>query len=189
MCSGGPDRSSLAARFSLSPASLATIGPGDRLIFTSLNGASCTSAASNAPLVFVGGLTNRTAVAETVRSVLDAGVAQRCTVVACGERWTSVADEPDSLRPGVEDLIGAGAIVSALSGLRASAEAEVAAVSFIATEPRLLEVLRSCVSGRELIDRGFPDDVDLAAAIDSEAAVPCWNTTNAIREFSAGAFL
>ena len=47
------DRAATTARFSLSPASLATIGPGDRLIFTSLNGAACTSAASNAPLVLV----------------------------------------------------------------------------------------------------------------------------------------
>lgn len=178
------DRAATTARFSLSPASLATIGPGDRLIFTSLNGAACTAAASNAPYVMVGALTNRIAVAQAVRRLLDNGVAARCTIVACGERWTSVSNEPDSLRPGIEDLVGAGGIAAALSDLPASTEAEIAAAAFLASEPRIHDVLRSCVSGRELIDRGFPDDVDLAAAIDSSAAVPCWRTSNPKREFT-----
>ena len=47
--------------------------------------------------------------------------------------------------------------------------------------------VRSCVSGRELIDKGFPDDVELAAAIDLAATVPCWNTRSATREFNARA--
>jgi 2-phosphosulfolactate phosphatase len=181
------DRAATTARFSLSPASLATIGPGDRLIFTSLNGAACTSAASNAPLVLVGALTNRTAVAGVVRDLLSDGSVERVTIVACGERWTSVSNEPDSLRPSIEDLIGAGAIVAALADLRCSPEADVAATVFRASEHRILDVLRACVSGRELVERGFPDDVDLAAAIDSTTAVPCWDTTNTIREFTARA--
>jgi 2-phosphosulfolactate phosphatase len=96
-----------------------------------------------------------------------------------------VSHEPDSLRPSIEDLIGAGAIVAALRGMRTSTEADVAAASFRANENRLLHVLRRCVSGRELVERGFPRDVDLAAAIDSTTAVTCWNTTNAVREFTA----
>lgn len=179
------DRAATTARFSLSPASLETIGRGDRLIFTSLNGAACTAAASNAPHVIVGALTNRSAVAQILRRLLADGVAERCTIVACGERWTSVSDEPDSLRPGIEDLLGAGSIVAALTDLRTSPEAEVAATAFVASEHRILDVLRTCVSGRELIERGFPDDVDLAAAIDSIAAVPCWRTGNPRREFTA----
>jgi 2-phosphosulfolactate phosphatase len=179
------DRADATARFSLSPASLATIGPGDRLVFTSLNGAACASAASNAPYVVVGALTNRSAVAHAVRSMVSGRIADRCTIVACGERWTSVSDEPDSLRPSIEDLIGAGGIVAALSGLRTSPEADVAAASFTSSEHRILDVLRSCVGGRELIHRGFSDDVDLAAAVDSTTAVPCWRTSNPSREFTA----
>lgn len=177
------DRASTTARFSLSPASLATVGPGDRVIFTSLNGAACTSAASRAPLVIVGALTNRTSVAGTIRRTLRAGLAARCTIIACGERWTSVADEPDSLRPSVEDLLGAGAIASAARDLRLSPEAAVAAWSFDAVADRILDTLRGSVSGRELSDRGFPGDVELAARVDSSGAVPIWDTTRPVREF------
>jgi len=178
------ERRAVTARFSLSPASLAAIGPGDRLIFTSLNGAACTAAAAAAPLVLIGTLTNRSAVAAAVADVLSSGATARCTIVACGERWTSVADEPDSLRPGIEDLVGAGAIVAALPHLRASAEARVAGAAYEACADDVAGALRSCVSGRELIVRGFPDDVELAAQVDSVDAVPCWDTRNRTREFT-----
>ena len=179
------DRAATTDRISLSPASLSKITAGDRLIFTSLNGAACTSAAAKAPVVFVGALTNRTAVAGALRAVLSEGVAQRCTIVACGERWTSVSREPDSLRPSVEDLLGAGAIAGALSLLRLSPEAELAAAAYHAVATRVPEVLRGCVSGRELIERGFPEDVELAAAVDTSTAAPRWDTRQAVREFTA----
>ena len=180
------DRAATTARFSLSPASLATIAPGDRLIFTSLNGAACTSAAARSPVVLVGALTNATAVAAAVQILVADATADRCTIVPCGERWTSVSDEPDSLRPCVEDLLGAGAIVGALSGLTRSAEAHLAAHAWEASASRTTEVLRSCVSGRELIERGFPDDVELAAHVDSTGAVPRWDTRAPTREFTSG---
>lgn len=177
------DRAATTSRFSLSPASLGSVGVGDRLIFTSLNGAACTSAAAAAPMVIVGALSNRTAVARALRRSLTQGDASRCTIVACGERWTSVADEPDSLRPSLEDLVGAGSIASALADLRLSVEAAAAAHLFDAVAHRLPDALRECVSGRELIERGFPDDVELAARIDSSDAVPTWDTTRRLREF------
>jgi 2-phosphosulfolactate phosphatase len=179
------DRRATTARFSLSPASLSTIAPGDRLIFTSLNGAACTSAAAKAPVVMIGALTNASAVAGAIRTAVDGAVARRCTIVPCGERWTSVSDGPDSLRPSVEDLLGAGAIVSALSGLSASIEAELAAAAFQAAAAHVDEALRRCTSGRELIERGFPEDVELAAEVDSTAAVPRWDTAASTREFTS----
>ncbi len=182
------DRAATTARFSLSPASLSTIAAGDRLIFTSLNGAACTSAAAKAPVVLIGALTNASAVATAIKATLHDAVAPRCTVVPCGERWTSVSGEPDSLRPSVEDLLGAGAIVSALPSLRLSTEARVAAAAFEATGASIDEALRSCVSGRELIQRGFPDDVALAAHVDSTAAVPRWDTSTPSREFVSGPY-
>ena len=180
------DRAATTARFSLSPASLSTITTGDRLIFTSLNGAACTAAAAAAPVVVIGALTNAAAVARTLGTMLDEGLAPRCTIVPCGERWTSVSGEPDSLRPSIEDLLGAGAIVDALSDRVRSPEADLAAAGHRSVDGRLVDVLRRSISGRELIERGFPDDVELAAALDSSDAVPRWDTRQSVREFSNG---
>ena len=181
--------------YSLSPASLATIGPGERLIFTSLNGALCTAAAGPAPLVLIGCLLNRSAVAEWISrhwlgSSVDGGEEgerrpRRCTLIACGERWTSTADA-DGWRPGIEDHLGVGAIASALSaaGHVLSVEAVVAARVFESAEGALAATLGASISGRELITRGFPDDVRLAASLDSVAEVAAWNTDDAVRQFT-----
>jgi 2-phosphosulfolactate phosphatase len=75
------------------------------------------------------------------------------------------------LRPAFEDLVGAGAIISQLGGSR-SPEAETTAFVFDSAADRLMQFLPTCSSGRELIDRGFAEDVELAAALDSETVVP-----------------
>jgi phosphosulfolactate phosphohydrolase-like enzyme len=48
------------------------------------------------------------------------------------------------------------------------------------------DALRRCVSGRELIERGFPDDVELAGQVDVSGSVPAWHTANPTREFRDG---
>jgi 2-phosphosulfolactate phosphatase len=89
-------------------------------------------------------------------------------VIACGEQWTSFSQHT-GLRPSIEDWLGAGAIASALAelGHPLSAEAELAAASFESQERRLIRALSTCVSGRELIERGFDEDVLLAAELDA----------------------
>jgi 2-phosphosulfolactate phosphatase len=82
-------------------------------------------------------------------------------VVAAGERW------PDgSLRPAVEDALGAGAVLSQLrrAGCRLSTEAMGTALLFEATD--VAAALRSCGSARELQAIGFAADVEIAAALD-----------------------
>jgi 2-phosphosulfolactate phosphatase len=82
-------------------------------------------------------------------------------IVAAGERW------PDgSLRPSLEDVLGAGAIIPALSGER-SPEAHAAAVMFESNRD-LAGTLHRCASGVELSGRGFSDDVAMAAQIDAD---------------------
>ena len=63
-----------------------------------------------------------------------------------GERRTSVSDEPDSLRPGVEDLVGAGAIIRGLRDRRLSVEAGAALAAFESAEASIAEELRRCIS-------------------------------------------
>lgn len=85
---------------SLSPASLARLAPDAAIVLPSPNGSTCAAVASEADADVVAGcLRNPAAVAEWAGSR-----GQPVVVVAAGERW------PDgTLRPALEDLVGAGA--------------------------------------------------------------------------------
>ena len=147
---------------SLSPQSLAELTEGDRVVLPSPNGSTLTIAASQHGTTIAGSLRNRSAIAEYV-----SGRIGTVAVIACGERWM-----PDNtLRPAIEDQIGAGAIIDLLPG-RKSPEAESAVVVFTQASNDLEQTLMNCASGRELVDKGYLDDVSFAAAIDSSRAVP-----------------
>jgi 2-phosphosulfolactate phosphatase len=147
---------------SLSPISLRSLQPGDRVVLPSPNGSSCAVAASeNGATVVASCLRNVSAVAEWVNSQ---GVT--VAVIACGERWPD-----DSLRPSLEDHLGAGALISALNGSK-SMEAECAAQVWEANCARVSEVVASCVSGREAIQRGWREDLDYAIDVDVSRCVP-----------------
>jgi 2-phosphosulfolactate phosphatase len=87
-------------------------------------------------------------------------------VIAAGEHW-----QDGSSRFAIEDWLGAGAIIAQLPGER-SAEAKASAAAFAQLRERLLDVFRDSVSGMELIERGWPDDVALAAQLDADDCVP-----------------
>ncbi|HEX6420946.1 MAG TPA: hypothetical protein VFZ77_20760 [Acidimicrobiales bacterium] len=88
------------------------------------------------------------------------------TVIACGERWRD-----GSLRPALEDHLGAGAVISGLEGDR-SPEAQAAAAVFHDARGRLPTVLRACASGREQVARGWEADLAHASALGVSSAVP-----------------
>lgn len=146
--------------FSLSPASLRTLPAGCRLVLPSPNG-SALSFASNHPSVLAGCLRNATAVAHAA-----ARRGSTIAVIPAGETWPS-----GELRPCLEDLIGAGAVIASLPGTR-SPEAELAVACFERFRADLPNVLRTCGSGKELIRRGFACDLDLASEIDVSSNVP-----------------
>ena len=111
--------------------------------------------------VFTACLRNCAAVAEQARQY---GV--RIAVIPAGEQWRD-----GSLRLAIEDLIGAGAVLAHLPG-RLSPEAEMAIAVFERFRHSLQDTLARCRSGRELLERGFPDDVELAAELGASSAAP-----------------
>jgi len=157
---------------SLSPASLLTAERGQRVVFTSLNGATVVGAAAKAPALLVGAPRNATASAELAARMLERTRAGRITVVACGERWNSVEPGVAGFRPAVEDWLGAGAICAGLAdrGYSLSAEARLASAAWRA--PTALADLAECVSARELRAAGFAADVQLALQVDADSLVP-----------------
>lgn len=151
--------------YSLSPVSLTTIPANTRIVLPSPNGSTLAflAAAHRVP-VFAGCLRNAAAIA-----ALTATCGPHIAVIPAGERW-GVSDGP--LRPASEDLVGAGAVLDALHALRAAAvlspEAATAVAAFRAVRDNLPAWLPRCVSGRELAESGYADDMALAAALDAD---------------------
>ncbi len=155
---------------SLSPASLLVAPSVPRLVLPSPNGSSIAAALADAGAgVAAGCLRNARAVAGHVARAVTAG--QSVAVVAAGERWAD-----GSLRPCLEDHLGAGAVLAHLRatghGDGFSPEASAAATLFDASRADLGRLLRECVSGRELVGSGFGADVVVAAELDACTTVP-----------------
>lgn len=166
---------------SLSPGSLATLAPGALLVLPSPNGSTCCAMAAEAGAAVVAGcLRNARATGRWLHSALEEASAtgwagprrSAVAVVAAGERWPSGA-----LRPALEDLVGAGAVLASAiaGGLRAdlvSPEARLAIAAHEAIGDELPSFIDGSVSGQELIGRGFRDDVRLALERDATDRVP-----------------
>lgn len=148
-------------RFSLAPASLRDAPSDLRLVLPSPNGSTLAFHARElgATVVVAGCFRNAAAVARWASD-------QQLAVIAAGEKW-----HDGSLRFAIEDWLGAGAIISRLGGPR-SHEAEAAVAAFEGMRSDLREVLAESRSGRELIDLGYPDDVEIASALDADGAIP-----------------
>jgi len=151
---------------SLSPAAMSRVEGVKRIVLPSPNGSTIADRVDEDGVrVVAASLCNASAVAGWL-----ARRAETIAIVAAGERW------PDgSLRPCAEDLWGAGAVVDALisagrDGL--SAEATVAAAGFLMAKQAPDDHLAGCASGRELIAKGFAEDVRLAGRLDASAVVP-----------------
>jgi len=152
--------SSRKSGYSLSPASLVGILPGTKLVLPSPNGSTLSLATGSTPTL-AGSLRNARAVAAAAARMGD-----RISVIASGERWRD-----GSLRPAIEDLLGAGAIIAELDGQN-TPEAEMARLSFEAACERLSWFLEQCNSGQELIGLGRSEDVRLAGELGVSSCVP-----------------
>lgn len=147
-------------RFSLSPISLTFLPEGARIVLPSPNGSTLSLATGDTP-TFAGCLRNASAVAAAA-----AALGRRISLIPAGERW-----KDNTLRPALEDLIGAGAILHALPGSR-SPEAEAAVATFLHFKDRLLESLSACGSGKEAADRGKGPDLPYFADLNSSPRAP-----------------
>ncbi len=153
---------------SLSPASIVAAEPVERLVLPSPNGSAiCAELAGAGAEVVAACLRNAGAVGRWLKDRPGP-----VGVVAAGERW----GDDDSLRPAVEDLWGAGAVVAALviarPELPASPEALTARAAFGAVRADPLTQLRCSASGIELERKGFGVDVAVAAELDGSSVVP-----------------
>jgi 2-phosphosulfolactate phosphatase len=152
---------------SLSPQSLVDPSAGvRRLVLPSPNGSAVSSGLAGSGVTVVGAsLRNaRAAAAWASREANGRPIA----VIAAGERW------PDGgLRPAIEDLWGAGAVIDALGGERSwSPEAAGAHTAYASVAGSVSDSLPLTASGRELAALGFAGDVVLAMRESVSDAVP-----------------
>ncbi|GGJ23310.1 2-phosphosulfolactate phosphatase [Paenibacillus hunanensis] len=155
---------------SLSPGSFTAADKGKRFVMCSLNGAACTWMAADAQAVLIGCALNASVVAEAANRLR---IASGCsiTVVPCGEKWSDALEQENTLRPSIEDDLGAGMILSRLTGTK-SPEAEVCLGAYQNTKERMKELLWDCASGRELRERGYEQDVIHCSQLDHMTTVP-----------------
>lgn len=153
--------------WSLSPTHLLAAPRVDRLVLPSPNG-SAIAAGADAAVVLIGSLRNASSVGRWLKQRGFGTVKRPVAVIAAGERWAS-----GTLRPAIEDLIGAGAVIASLGRDHAlSPEAVSARVSWEAVAHCLPETLKACGSGLELTAAGYESDVLLAAESDADSVVP-----------------
>lgn len=161
------DQVSASHPWSLSPAHLLTAPAPGRLVLPSPNG-SAIAAAATAGHILAGCLRNATAVARWLSGHGFGQPDRPVAVVAAGERWPA-----GELRPALEDLLGAGAIIAALGPRAAlSPEAAAAAAAWRHHRRDIIGVIHRCSSGQELTAAGHAPDVDVAAQYDSQETVP-----------------
>jgi 2-phosphosulfolactate phosphatase len=139
---------------------LINISAGTRLALPSPNG-STLSLATGATPTLTACFRNSRAVA-----IAAAKYGLRVAVIPSGERWND-----GSLRPAFEDWVCAGAVISHLKG-GLSPEARAALSAYYNVKSDLGNVLKRCGSGRELIERGFEHDVEIASELDVSECAP-----------------
>jgi 2-phosphosulfolactate phosphatase len=161
--------------YSLSPASIIDGPATARLVLPSPNGSTIAlNLGSDGAVaqVLIGSLRNAHAVGTWLASHHFGSTERPICIVAAGERWPD-----DSLRPALEDYLGAGAVLNALAhaGLAESArwspEARLTLAAYAGT-PDVANAVRLSGSGRELIERGYERDIELAVVHGADTAVP-----------------
>lgn len=166
----GRSQAAGGSRLSLSPAAVrGHPEPPARLVLPSPNGSRIAHQLGAAGVDCLGAcLRNAAAVAAWLNR--QGSDARTVAVIAAGERWPA-----GGLRPAAEDAWGAGAVLAELCRLGwtdLSPEAESARGSYESVRGREGPALLECASGRELLERGFGADVEIAAEVNRSVCVP-----------------
>jgi 2-phosphosulfolactate phosphatase len=165
----GRNSLSPARPWSLSPASLLRAPVVADLVLPSPNGSAiCAAAGATGIPVVAACLRNARAVVRWLTQSGYGPASRPIGVIASGERW------PDgTLRPCVEDLLGAATILDGLSHVAGGLSVEAAVtLAALAAVPDTAAAIRGCSSGRELAARGFGEDVEVAVAPNVSTTVP-----------------
>ncbi|MFC0843351.1 2-phosphosulfolactate phosphatase [Streptomyces noboritoensis] len=161
----GRSRATESSPWSLSPAALRRAPFTPRLVLPSPNGSTIAASAGESTVV-AACLRNASAVGQWLAD-RGYGTAERpVVVIASGERW------PDgSLRPALEDLLGAGAVIAALRRYGRDRLSPEAAATYEGVKD-IGATVADCASGRELVEWGYADDVAIATELDVSEVVP-----------------
>ncbi|MFD4459910.1 2-phosphosulfolactate phosphatase [Nocardia sp. NPDC058480] len=168
--------------WSLSPAAIRRAPFTPRLVLPSPNGSTIAATVAGTPVV-AACLRNVSAVADWLVAQQWGSPDQPIVIVPAGEHWPGT----DTVRPALEDWLGAGALAAALieRGLTTpSPEARTAATVFVGTSD-VGALITDCASGRELAAMGFADDVAIAIERDADSTVPVL-TDNAFVDHRSG---
>ncbi len=155
---------------SLSPVSLrAHPAPPHRLVLPSPNGSAIAHYLATTTVECLGACLRN---ADAVATWLDQrnGGCGTVAVIAAGEHWPG-----GGLRPAVEDVWGAGALIAALTQrgwTDLSPEALSAQAAYESVRGHELDALLHCASGRELAELGYRADVEVAAEVNRSHSVP-----------------
>lgn len=143
-------------------------GDSSTSTLTSLTGVAEAAHASGA-VVLRGGLVNAAAVATACLAIQhERADRTSVAVVAAG----------DGARLAVEDLLGAGAVIAALSERgtdHTSPEAAVACEAFVGLRRAVVHMVAASGSGRLLAEDGRAEEVAAASRLDAEDDVPRWD--------------
>lgn len=157
--------------YSLSPADVAMAPFAGSIVLPSPNGAAVSAAVAGAGTPVVAACLRNVSFVVSYLLAQGFGRPDRLLgVVAAGERW------PDgSLRPAIEDLFGAGLVLSGLAGAGCllTPEATVAVRSVAGlSSAQIADLVGASTSGAELKVAGYGADVELAVDVDADAVVP-----------------
>jgi len=147
-------------KLSLSPLSFKKISECTRIVLPSPNGSEL-SLCSRSKVTLCACFRNYRVVAEYANSI-----SENMVVIPAGEKWPN-----GTIRFAIEDYLGAGALLSELKG-DFSTDAIAAKKIFKSIRPELNDIISGSLSGRELIEKGFPEDIEIALELNAGRSVP-----------------